>query len=53
MVVNFQTPRLKRTLEDLARQANLELLDAQDGGVIARPAAAFARAGFLSPNWTR
>ena len=35
MVVRFQTPRLKRTLEGLARRANLELLDMEDGGVIA------------------
>jgi KDO2-lipid IV(A) lauroyltransferase len=36
MVVRFQTPRLKRTLEKLARQANLELLDMEDGGVMAK-----------------
>jgi KDO2-lipid IV(A) lauroyltransferase len=43
MVVRYRTPRLKMTLEDLARQAGLELLDAEEGGILMRALGALRR----------
>lgn len=43
MVVRFKTPQLKRTLEDLAGRASLELIDAEEGGVMGKALGALRR----------